>query len=229
MDALDIAAAIDDDSIEFTKVVCDIAEKLGRESYADLHHYITQIKCPDGTPLIDPETLKERRSPDGLLLPLIYTNLCTCRDVDMLIYLLRALNKENILHLLREYVPKVGMGIPSVRPVYDNDKFFSVKAILNPAIKHADLGVVSIIKHALCVAFGLDERPYLIQYIGWTTNPISFCFQVPFACMHLVQDGIALSSHNLVSNGIEKLELEINKTSFPYNLRHTQASGAEAL
>ena len=158
-------------------------------------------------------SLRDRRSPDGLVTPLVYMNLCTSRDVDLLIHLLHGLKREDLLPMIQEYIPKVGMGSPYVRAVYDENKFFAVKALLKPAIKHVDLGIVSVVKHSLCVSFGLGSKPYMIQFIGWKADPISLHFQIPIPCMYLVQEGIAASTCNFTSCGIEKLELEINNAS----------------
>lgn len=217
-EADDIAAQLDDDSIEFSKILLDITELLGQESFPDLYHYLVQLRCPDGTPIIDVNSLHDRRSPDGLMTPLVYMNLCTSRDVDLLIHLLHGLKREDLLPMIQEYIPKIGMGVPYVRAVYDENRFFAVKAFLNPAIKHVDLGIVSVVKHSLCVSFGLESKPYIIQFIGWKADPISLHFQVPIPCMYLVQEGIASCTHNFASCGIEKLELGIHGAAIECDL-----------
>ena len=211
---------IDEDSLEFSKFLLDITDKLGPESYAALYHCLKELRCPDGTPFIDPSSLKDRRSPDGLLIPLVYTSLCNCRDVDLLVHLLEALHREDLVPMVHAYIPKIGMGAPVVRIVPDVKRFFVVKVFMNEAVRHINLSIVSVIKHDLCVGFGLCDKPYLMQFIGWTTNPICLSFQLRIPCMQFVEERIATIA---LSNGIEKLSLEINSTPFIYDVMQREA------
>lgn len=214
----DLSSQIDEDNLQFSKVLLDITNKLGPESFADLYHCLKELRCPDGTPLIDPDSLKDRRSPDGLLIPLIYTSLCNCRDVDLLIHLLECLHRHDLVPVVQEYIPRVGMGTPVVRAIHDVNKFFAIKVFMNETIKRINLGSVSMIKHDICKGFGLCDKPYLMQFIGWTSNPICLSFQLPISCMHFVEERIVTLAPTLLTNGIEKLTLEINSTTFTYNV-----------
>lgn len=198
----------------------DITDKLGSDSFAALYHCLKELRCPDGTPLLDPGSLKDRRSPDGLLIPLVYTSLCNCRDVDLLVHLLEALHREDLVPIVHAYIPKVGMGTPVVRIAPDVNRFFVVKVFMNEAIRHINLSIVSVIKHDLCVGFGLGDKPYLMQFIGWTTSPICLSFQLPIPCIQFVEERIATIA---LSNGIEKLSLEINSTTFTYDVMQHEA------
>ena len=225
----DLSSRIDDDSMEYSKILIDITEALGPDSYAQLHHYLSELRCPDGSRLIDIETMRERRTPDGLLIPLVYNNLCCCRDVDMLIHIAHAMNREDLLPMIQEYIPKVTVGTPNSRVIFENKEFFILKGFLNPAIKHVDLSIASVLKHAVCTIFGIQDKPYLMQFVGWEDNPIALQFQFPIACLPMVEENISDVScmREFVSNGIEKLELDIHTSKFEYDLL-THLSGEES-
>lgn len=110
------------------------------------------------------------------------------------------------------------MGTPVVRAIHDVNKFFAIKVFLNETIKRINLSTVSMIKHDICIGFGLCDKPYLMQFIGWTSSPICLSFQIPISCIHLVEEGIITLAPTLVTNGIVKLSLEINSTTFTYNV-----------
>ena len=209
---------IDEESLEFSKLLNDIAEKLGLQSFSELQHYLLQMKCPDGTPLIDPDTLYGRRTTEDLIAPLIASNLFSNQDLDPLIHILHGLQRDDLLHLVSAFVPKVTVGKPTVCDIPDQHQVFVVKINLNQAIKQLDLGIVSAIKHDLCACFGISQKPYLIQYIGWKQDPIVLHFQVPFPCMHLVEDGLEHNLSELHGNGIDTVELDICGVMFSHSL-----------
>lgn len=207
---------IDEESLQFSKLLSDITEKLGAHSFAELQHYLLQMRCPDGTPLVDAESIYSRKSTDALLIPLVANNLCNSRDLDILIHVLRGLQREDLLPLISAYVPRVTIGTPYVRPIDDECKTFIVKVVLNQALKQLDLGIVSAIKHDLCSCLGISQKPYLMQYLGWEQDPIVLHFQIPIPCMHMVEEGLEHHFSELHGNGIDHVELEINNTTFCY-------------
>ena len=207
---------IDEESLQFSKLLSDITERLGSHSFAELQHYLLQMKCPDGTALVDADSIYARKSTDALLIPLVANNLCNSRDLDILIHVLRGLQREDLLPLISAYVPKVTIGTPYIRPIDDDGKSFVVKVVLNQALKQLDLGIVSAIKHDLCTCFGILQKPYLMQYLGWEQDPIVLHFQVPMACMHMVEEGLGHHCSELHGNGIDYVELEISNTTIHF-------------
>lgn len=203
---------IDNESVAFSKLLTNITEKLGPGCVPEIQHFLMNIRCPDGTPLFNYETLYDRKTIDGLLIPLVTSNFCTPRDLDILIHILNGLKREDLLPLISAYVPKVTVGKPFVRP--SGDGMFLIRVVLSEAIKRIDLGIVSAIKHDLCTCFGIQQRPFLIHYIGWQCTPVILHFQVPNACMQLVEEGLHNSIYQLNGNGIDCIKLDINSTTF---------------
>ncbi len=214
------SAHFDKDTIEFSKLMLKIYERLGPLSYPELYHFISSVRCPDGSQLVNPEAFQERRTPEGVMLSLIFSSICSALDVDFLIYLLQSLHRHDLLELVRDFVAQVSVGRPEMRDVYNPSKHFLLKMVLNPAIKHIDIGMVSALKHAVCVRMGIEDRPYLIQYMGWTDKPITVYIQVPVGCMFLVQDCIADvdCARDFASNGIVRIDLEINECQFEFDM-----------
>ena len=211
------SGTVDEDSYEFSRALLDVTEKLPRLSYLELYHYLKELRCPDGYQVVDRDDLKDRRSADALILPLVCSNLCNGRDVDLLVHLLTVLGHEEVLGVLRAYIPKIGVGKPSKPTLQDPTRFFAVRPILNAAIKRIDLAVVSVVKQELCVCFGLSEKPYLMQYTSrWSANPIKLCFQLPLSRAGRIQEKITAASRGLLSKGIVSVEVEINTTVFTY-------------
>ena len=203
---------IDNESVAFSKLLSNITEKLGPSCVPEIQHFLLNIRCPDGTPLFNDETLYDRKTIDGLLIPLVTSNFCTPRDLDILIHILHGLKRQDLLPLISAYVPNVTVGKPFVRPC--GNAMFVIRVILNEALKRIDLGIVSAIKHDLCTCFGIQQRPFLIQYIGWQCTPIILHFQVPNACMQLVEEGLHNSVCELSGNGIDCIKLDISSTTF---------------
>lgn len=224
----DLGTHLDREHLRFSKVILEVSEALGVQSYAELYHFVTSIRCPDGSRLVDLDSFRERRTADGIFLPLMYTNICSSRDVDFLVHLLESLHRDDLLPLVREFIPKTSVGSSVPHVVFNPNKHFVFKVVLNPAIKHIDLGMVSALKHAVCVGMGIEDQPYLIQFLGWTDKPITLHFQVPMGCMFLVQDCIAdvECARDFASNGIIRIDLEINECHFKFDLINPDGAAA---
>ena len=207
---------IDEESLEFSKLLSEITDKLGSHCVPELQHFLLNLKCPDGSPLISTESLYNCRTIDGLLIPLVAGNFCTPRDLDILIHILHGLKRQELLPMISAYVPKITVGKPFVRSVNNGNEMFVVRVVLNKALKQVDLGIVSAIKHDLCSCFCMKQKPFLMQYLGWKCSPIVLHFQVPISCMQKVEEGLKNFITQLDGNGIECIELDINCTTFSY-------------
>lgn len=207
---------IDHESMAFSKLLSSITEKLGPSSVPELQHFLLNIKCPNGSSLLNSESLYDCKTIDSLLIPLVTANFCAPRDLDILIHILNGLKRQDLLPLISAYVPKITVGKPFVRSSGKSDEIFIVRVIMNEALKQIDLGIVSAIKHDLCTCFGIQQRPYLMQYVGWQNSPIILHFQLPVACMQLVEGGLQSSVSQLSGNGISCIKLEFNNTTFSF-------------
>lgn len=141
---------------------------------------------------------------------LVDDDLCTPRDLDILIYILNGLKRPDLLRLVSAYVPKVTVGRPFVGAHDNGEEKCIIQIVLHEALKQADLGIISAIKHDLCICFHMQERPFLMQYIGWQTLPVTVYFQTPTSCMQLVEHGLHTAISQLNGNGIDFIKVIYN-------------------
>jgi hypothetical protein len=207
---------INDEGIVFTKLLSVIAEKLGSSCFPELQHFLLNLKCPDGSAFIKSDYLYHHKTVNGLLSSLVTANLCTARDVDVLIHTLSGLKRGDLLTLISAYVPQITVGNPrSALPMREGSVV--LKLSLPDALKKIDLGMVSAIKLDLCTICNLKEQPFLLQYIGWKTSPVTLFFQFRIACMMLVEKGLQSDSlHKLSENGIHCITICFNNTFVYY-------------
>ena len=203
-------------TMEYTTLLIRICDSLGQDSYGELHYYLCELRCPGGSHLLDPSIFYEKATPDGLLISLLHTNQSSWRDLDLLVHIIKAMNRRDLLPAVQQFVKRVGLGRQSVAMVHDWKKSGLLKVYLNPSLHQVDSGVVSVIKHSLCTWFQLAEVPYNLPFIGWTLNPIVMHFQPPLGIFEFTEQGLKANTHNFVKVGIEKIELEIGGAVFVY-------------
>ena len=195
----------------------DVTESLGPDAYVEMYQSLEEFKSPDGTRVLDDESLQDRRSNDGLVIPLIYHSILNSRDVDFLIYMLRSMHRDDMLPMVQQYVPKINMGKPSVRPLHDPSRFMCIRIVLLESVTEVDIAFVSVVKKELCLASGLLDIPYIIQFLWWKDNPVSLHFQAPIACSSLIREGISKFSLTFYKHNIDKIEVEIQSVVFSYS------------
>lgn len=208
---------VDHDDMAFTKLLSMIKERLGSNCFSELQLFLLNIKCPNGCPLFNADSLYNHKSVDGLLLPLLRDSFLTPRDLDILIHILNGLKRPDLLSLISAYVPKVTVGKPCMKSSGNCDEKLIVQVVLNEALKRIDLGIISAIKHDLCACFGMQLQPYLMQYIGWQSSPITLMFQVPTACFKLVEGGLKNSISHLSGNGIDYIKVCIHSITLTFH------------
>ena len=182
---------------------------MGPNCFLELQHFLLNLRCPDGSLFLNSEHLYEHKSIDGLIIPLVHENLFTVRDVDILIYVLHGLKRPDLLQLISAYIPKVTVGQPFVGAC---DEKCIIQIVLHEALKQADLGIISAIKRDLCICFNIQERPFLMQYIGWKKLPVTVYFQIPTSCMQLIEHGLHSTISQLSGNGIDYIQVIVNNT-----------------
>ena len=196
----------------------DVTEKLGPDAYVEMYQSLEEFKSPDGTRVLDDDSLDDRRSNDGLVIPLIYHSILNSRDVDFLIYMLRALHRDDMLPMVQQYLLKINMGKPAIRQLHDPSRFLCIRAVLLDSVTEVDIKFVSVLKKELCVASGLLEMPYLIQFLWWKRYPICLYFQAPVACAGLIKDGLTKQSQTFPQTNVSKIEVEVHSVVFLFTL-----------
>lgn len=210
-------------SLEFSRFILKYTERIGSDSYTELYHCMEQFRSPDGSQIFDEEELSDHRSIDSMLIPIVYSNMCNCRDVDVVVYVLKALGRDDILPVIQEYIPRVDMGAEVPHPVHEPAQFFAVHFALGTS-EPVDIPRIAAIKHSLCACFGFEESPHLIQFLGWEGEPMILSFQAPMACTLLVIEGIMKHPDEIKRHGIVHANVDINGVKFPYDLKNkTQA------
>lgn len=162
-----VPPGFEEDEAEFSKLLLELIDQLGPDCFPEFHFFLKGLHCPDGSRFVDQSYLKDQRSPEGLLLPLLSNNLLVSQDLDMLIALLRGLGREDLLPLLHAYSSKIAIGYPAFRAIQDTEHFFSLLAGLQPNVTELDLEGVCYIKQAVCEMLGVEGAPYMLQFLGW--------------------------------------------------------------
>ena len=208
--------SIDHGGIAFMKLLSTISEKLGSTYFPELQHFLLHLKCPDGSALIKSDYFCNLKTVKDLLISLVSANLCTARDVDVLIHTLSGLKRGDLLTLISAYVPQVTVGNP-LGAMTVRDGSVMLKVSLPDALKQIDLGIVSSVKLDLCRICNIQDQPFLLQYIGWKTNPVTMFFQFPIACMSLLEKGLHSGSlHELTGNGIHCIAIHYKNATVCY-------------
>lgn len=201
---------IDHESEGFGELLASVAERLGSNSFSELQHFLLNLKCPDGSNFVGIDSLYSSKTVPDLLKSLVRSGLCTPWDLDVLIHVVTGLKRQDILALISSYVPSVSIGNPVV--IEDVKKEELVMAVsMHVAIKTLDLGIVSAVKHDLCTCFSIQDRPFLMQYTGWKSSPVTLFFKLPIVCMSIVERGLHCKLvKELKEVGIQNIKLHIN-------------------
>lgn len=194
----------------------DVTEKLGPDAYVEMYQSLEEFKSPDGTRVLDDDSLQDRRSNDGLVIPLIYHSILNSRDVDFLIYMLRAVHRDDMLPMVQQYLLRINMGKPSTRQLHDPSRFICIRVILLDSVTEVDISFVSVLKKDLCVASGLLEMPYIIQFLWWKKYPICLFFQAPISCSNLIKDGLSKNLQAIQQTEVCKIVVEVHSVVFMY-------------
>lgn len=177
-----------------------------------------EFRSPDGSQIFDEEELNDHKSIDSLLIPIVYTNMCNCRDVDVLIYILKVLGREDALPVIQEYIPKVDMGYEGPHSIHEPDQFIGIHFALGTS-EPVDIPRISAIKNSLCSCFDIAESPHLIQFLGWAGEPMTLTFQAPVSFALRIKDVLLKRPEEIRKHGFIHATMEINGVKFPYDLK----------
>lgn len=196
----------------------DVTEKLGPDSYVEMYEILEEFKSPDGSRVLDDESLEDRRSNDGLVIPLIYHNILNSRDVDFLMHMLHSLHRDEMLPMVQHYLVKINVGKASIRPLHDPFSFMCIRIILQNSITEFDIPFVCALKKDLCVATGLIDTPYLIQFLWWKRHPICLHFQAPYSCSSFIKGGLSNHANDdtFRRNNVKTIEVVFNSVIIYY-------------
>ena len=73
------------------------------------------------------------------------------------------------------------------------------------------------VKRKLLTLFRLEDYPFLIQYVGWRSRPLSLCYQMPQACMQTVEESVTGSPISLKEEKIRRVVVSVGTAKFLYN------------
>lgn len=200
----------------FTEVVVNLTDMLDRSSFFMIAHYLCTLRCPDGTTFIDPQLIRYRKTRDSVLIPLLLNSYISNRDLDLLIHILRLMGRMDVIEMLTRYFSKVTMGLPRVRRLKDTKRSFIVRCVLERGFPVNMQKVVSL-KQKLFSVFGLEDYPFIIQYMGWRSRPLSLCYQMPQACMQTVEEIVSTSPPGLKEEKVRRVVVTIGTAMFKYN------------
>ena len=201
---------------EFNLVLVNLNDMVNRSSFFTLAHYLCTLRCPDGTPFLDPELIHTRKTIDSILLPLLLQSYISSRDLDLLIHVFEIMNREDVIKMLKDHLAKVTMGGPRERRLKDTKRNFNVRCVVEKGVG-LNIQKVVTIKKKLLSLFRLEDYPFIIQYVGWRTRPLSLTYQMPQACMQTVKESITGSPIVLKEEKIRRVVVSIGTAKFLYN------------
>lgn len=209
---------VEDNNVEFSKFLMDITEELGPDSYVEVYQCLEEFKSPEGTRVLDDDSLDDRRSTDGLVIPLIYHSILNSRDIDFLLYLLQAVHRDDLIPSVQEYILRIDMGSPKVRNLHDPNRFTYIRIVLVDSVQEVDIPFVSVLKNKLCMASEFLETPYLIQFLWWKQDPVRLYFQAPISCTGVIRNGISKHSQVFKEKNVSRIEFEVRSVVFTHTI-----------
>lgn len=216
-----VPPGFEDDEAEFSKLLLEIIDQLGPDCFPECSFFLKSLHCPDGSRYIDQSYLRDQRSPEGLLIPLLYNNLLVSQDLDMMITLLRGLAREDLMPLLHSYSANLTISYPAFKAIQDTERFFSLLVCLQPRVTDLDLEGVCYIKREVCDILGVVKAPYLLQFLGWKKNAsIVVQFQVHLCLADRVREVVQENSQRL--ENFNWFEMQVRGCMFHYELNKHQ-------
>lgn len=212
-----VPPGFEDDEAEFSKLLLEVIDQLGPDCFPEFNLFLRSMYCTDGSRFIDQSYIKDQRSPEGLLIPLLYNNLLVSQDLDVLITLLRGLGREDLLPLLHNYSSKLTISYPFLKPIQDTEHFFSLLVCLQQRVTELDLEGVCYIKQEVCDLLSVAKAPYLLQFLGWKRNTnIIVQFQAHICLADRVKE--VVHSHSTVLENFSWFEVQVRGCRFRFEL-----------
>ncbi len=182
--------------------------------------HIHTLCSPNGTRMIHDKLVRYSRSIDGVLLPLILHNYFSHYDIDFLVYIIKLFNKtKSLLPHVKKFLDKRSLGDPHLRSIRNLRQNFMVRCVFSYGAPRIDWKFINEIKQKLRDIFDLQDFPYTLHFIGWSVNPVTLCYQLPLACMNMIQSVLVEYPPDLSKYRIEKIILEVGSAKFPYDLK----------
>ena len=149
-------------------------------------------------------------------MPLLLHSYISNRDLDLLIHIMELMNREDVIKMLKKYLSKVTMGEARVHRLKDTKRNFNVRCVVERGVG-LNMQKVTTVKRKLLTLFRLEDYPFLIQYVGWRSRPLSLCYQMPQACMQTVEESVTGSPISLKEEKIRRVVVSIGTAKFLYN------------
>ena len=222
-----VPPGFEEDEAEFSKLLLEIIDQLGPDCFPEFSLFLKGLYCTDGSRFIDESYLKDQRSPEGLLIQLLYNNLLISQDLDMLIVLLRGLGREDLIPLLHSYSSKLTICYPVFKPIQDTEHFFSLLVCLQSRVTELDLEGVCYIKQEVCDLLGVAKTPHILQFLGWKRDGnIVVQFQAHMSLADRVKE--LVHNNSPVLENFSWFEVQVKGCVFRYNLNRANHQTATA-
>lgn len=206
-------------------MLLEIIDQLGPDCFPEFSFFLKGLHCPDGSRFIDQSYLGDQRSPEGLLIPLLYNNLLASQDLDMVIALLRGLGREDLMPLLHTYSSKLTISYPVFKAIQDTERFFSLLVCLRPGVTDLDLEGVCYIKQEVCDILGVAKAPYMLQFLGWKKDAsIVVQFQVHLCLADRVKEAARENAHTQRLENFSWFEMQVRGCVFHYKFSKHQTA-----
>ena len=184
-----------------------------------LSFIIHSLCCPDGSTLIAPDIIRSNTTVDGILVSLILHSYISSYDIDFLVHLLKVLDKiELVRSAIDRYYDKRTLGKPFLRKIKRIRSLFLLRCVFQSGFSGLTFDVVTDVKTTLKSLFGFDSFPYVMQFMGWSTNPVSLYFQLPQTCMPTVRQALEPFPTSLKDAKINEVTLEVGSAKFIYKV-----------
>ena len=133
--------------------------------------------------------------------------------------MLKVLDKiKPVRTAINRYYDKRTLSKPFVRKIKRIRSLFLVRCVFQPGFSGLTFAVVTDIKTTLKSLFCFDSFPYITQFMGWSTNPVSLYFQLPQTCMTTVRQALEPFPTSLKDAKINEVILEVGSAKFTYKL-----------
>lgn len=149
-------------------------------------------------------------------MPLILHSYISDVDIDFLLYVLELLGVSNhLMPAINSYYQQRKLDQPTCRKIRDVRLSCLVCCSLQQNTS-VTFKIITAMKDKLKQLFGLENFPYIMQFMGWMNEPLSCYFQLPQACMDNVHKSLEKYPTDLLTINIVSIRLEVGSAIFNY-------------
>ncbi len=219
-----IPPQFDDDDEDFASLMGNISKELGDDLMAEVYFCLKQLMSASMGRFLDETCFPEALSTlDALFMPLMDLNLISSQDVDLLVTILIAIGRKDLLPLVETYCSNATLCHSVFKAVKDTRNFFSLRLDIDPDVcVDLDLHTVSLVKKDICRHLGVERTPYLLQFIGWRRVPLIVQFQVHFS---LVDSLLELAKNpSCPLDKYVRMDLDVRGSIFNFHFKNSKST-----